>query len=137
MQKNVFKFALVLIIIITCSLFIYPSFATNDEVIEDNNETNQVQDEENLEDEINNESSNENEDENQSNDVSSTKEDNTISQPVTTPTASVDRQIDSYSTLSTLPEANLGLNNILNIILIAISIIIILLAIAILIRLKK
>lgn len=40
------------------------------------------------------------------------------------------------NTLSSIPEANLGLNNILCIILIAIGILIILLAIAILIRLK-
>ena len=42
----------------------------------------------------------------------------------------------SYSTIATLPEANLSMNNILNVILIAIGVIIILLAIAILIRLK-
>ena len=40
------------------------------------------------------------------------------------------------STLSSIPEANLGLNNVLCIILIAIGILIILLAIAILIRIK-
>ena len=42
----------------------------------------------------------------------------------------------SYSTIATIPEANLSLNNILNVILIAVGVIIILLAIAILIRLK-
>jgi len=42
----------------------------------------------------------------------------------------------SYSTVATIPEANLSLNNILNVILIAIGVIIILLAIAIIIRLK-
>lgn len=41
------------------------------------------------------------------------------------------------STVSSIPEANLGLNNVLCIILIAIGILIILLAIAILIRLSK
>lgn len=40
------------------------------------------------------------------------------------------------STVSSIPEANLGLNNILCVILIAIGILIILLAIAILIRIK-
>lgn len=42
----------------------------------------------------------------------------------------------SYSTVATIPEANLSLNNILNVILIAVGVIIILLAIAILIRIK-
>lgn len=46
------------------------------------------------------------------------------------------RDISSYSTISNIPEANLKLNNILNIILIAVSVILILLAIAILIRIK-
>lgn len=44
--------------------------------------------------------------------------------------------VTSVSQLSSYSEANLGLNNILNIILIAIGILIILFAIAILIRLK-
>ena len=42
----------------------------------------------------------------------------------------------SYSTVASIPEANLTLNNILNVILIAVGVIIVLLAIAILIRLK-
>ena len=50
--------------------------------------------------------------------------------------ATTTRDISSYSTISNIPEANLKLNNILNIILIAVSVIIILLAIAILIRIK-
>ena len=45
--------------------------------------------------------------------------------------------VTSVTSLSNLPEANLGLNNILNVILIAIGFLLILLAIAILIRLKK
>ena len=45
--------------------------------------------------------------------------------------------INSIQRISSIPEANLGLNNILNIILIAIGILLILLAIAILIRLKQ
>lgn len=40
----------------------------------------------------------------------------------------------SYSTVATIPEANLSLNNILNVILIAVGVILILLAIAILIK---
>ena len=43
----------------------------------------------------------------------------------------------NINTLSSISEANLGLNNILCIILIAIGVLIVLLAIAILIRLKK
>ena len=45
--------------------------------------------------------------------------------------------ITSVTSLSNLPEANLGLNNILNVILISIGVLLILFAIAILIRLKK
>lgn len=45
--------------------------------------------------------------------------------------------VTSVTSLSNLPEATLGLNNILNIILIAIGFLLILFAIAILIRLKK
>ena len=45
--------------------------------------------------------------------------------------------VTSVTSLSNLPEANLGLNNILNILLIAIGVLLILFAIAILIRLKK
>lgn len=46
-------------------------------------------------------------------------------------------KVKSVSPLSNLPEANLGLNNILNVILIAIGVLLILFAIAILIRLKN
>lgn len=45
-------------------------------------------------------------------------------------------QSSTISSLSNLPEANLGLSNILSIILIVIGVLLILLAIAILIRLK-
>lgn len=47
-----------------------------------------------------------------------------------------DPNISSVQRVSSIPEANLGLNNILNVILIAIGILLILFAIAILIRLK-
>lgn len=47
------------------------------------------------------------------------------------------QSIKSYSTVTTLPEANLGLNNILNVILIALGILMVLLGIAILIKLKN
>ena len=57
----------------------------------------------------------------------------------TTTSSSSSSSINSsarVSSLSSIPEANLGLNNVLCIILIAIGVLIILLAIAILIRLK-
>jgi hypothetical protein len=46
-------------------------------------------------------------------------------------------QVTSVTALNNLPEANLGLNNILNVILISLGVLLILFAIAILIRLKK
>ena len=46
-------------------------------------------------------------------------------------------KVTAVNTLSGLPEANLGLNNILSILLIAIGFLLILFAISILIRLKK
>jgi hypothetical protein len=46
-------------------------------------------------------------------------------------------QVTSVTSLNNLPEANLGLNNVLNVILISIGVLLILFAIAILIRLKK
>lgn len=49
----------------------------------------------------------------------------------------ISAQVTKVDTLSNLPEANLGLNNILNVILISIGVLLILFAIAILIRLKK
>ena len=75
--------------------------------------------------------------------VGSTSEDDTIgptqeqaSSTRTVTTSQVSQPSKTYSTVATIPEANLSLNNILNVILIAVGVIIILLAIAILIRLK-
>lgn len=48
----------------------------------------------------------------------------------------ISAQVETVTPLSNLPEANLGLNNILNVILISIGVLLILFAIAILIRLK-
>lgn len=48
-----------------------------------------------------------------------------------------DTNINNIQRVSSIPEANLSFNNILNVILIAIGILLILLAIAILIRLKQ
>lgn len=52
-------------------------------------------------------------------------------------TSSSSSKVTGVSNISTIPEANLGLNNILSILLIAIGVLLILFAIAILIRLKK
>ena len=68
---------------------------------------------------------------------------NTVPEPEDT-TANTDRlsptttnNSASVSTLNELPESGLGLNNIINIILIVIGVLLILLGIAILIRLKQ
>lgn len=83
----------------------------------------------------------------------STSNDNTVTDSSTTSQSSADSvtntnsstssstkgssKVTAVNTLSGLPEANLGLNNILSILLIAIGFLLILFAIAILIRLKK
>lgn len=65
-------------------------------------------------------------------------EENTVENEITPEEAlSQAATVTNVTTLSNLPEANLGLNNILNVLLIAIGILLILFAIAILIRLKK
>lgn len=67
------------------------------------------------------------------------KTNNTVSNTSTksSTTSSGSSKVTGVSTLAGLPEANLGLNNILSILLIAIGVLLILFAIAILIRLKK
>lgn len=71
--------------------------------------------------------------------ISSTSRDNgnttTTGVSTYTPQSTV-QPTQSFSTVASIPEANLSLNNILNVILIAVGVIIILLAIAILIKLK-
>lgn len=67
---------------------------------------------------------------------------NTMAEPEETPTTdrlspTTTNNSASVSTLDQLPEAGLGLNNIINIILIVIGVLLILLGIAILIRLKQ
>ena len=128
MQKNVLKIIIVIAIITVISWLTYvcPSFSTNEEVRNNTyNEANDVEEDEDSNTENNN-------------DVGSIQSNNNVKKPVQTGTTQTSgKQISSYSTVSPLPEANLGLNNILNVILIAIGIIIILLAIAILIRLNK
>lgn len=55
----------------------------------------------------------------------------------TSTTTDVDTDSATFSNLSSLPEAELGLTNVLNILLIAVGFVLILLAIAILIKIKK
>jgi hypothetical protein len=149
MQKHILKFGAIISIILLVMLVFLESFvyatsenviAASDEVtIGENTYANEIDNSADLENNVladnetasNSVSNNTVADE----DVYSTGVTNT-----TTPTSSVSsstKQISSYSTVSSLPEANLGLNNILNVILIAIGVIIILLAIAILVRLKQ
>lgn len=138
MQKRIFKTITILCLIALFSLCFFSNItlATEDEVI-----ANSVTNETNSTDTTSNEVTDE--DESHQEDVYSTSpeetdlEANEVSKTSNTVTTNNQTQrINSYSTVSTLPEANLGLNNILNVILIAIGIIIILLAIAILIKLK-
>ena len=67
---------------------------------------------------------------------SSNETKNEVTSTTYTPPSQTLQPTSSYSTSATIPEANLSLNNILNVILIAVGVILILLAIAILIRLK-
>ena len=67
---------------------------------------------------------------------SSNETKNEVTSSTYTPPSQTLQPTSSYSTSATIPEANLSLNNILNVILIAIGVILILLAIAIFIRLK-
>ncbi len=80
---------------------------------------------------------------NTSSENTSIDDNNTISEPENT-AGNTDRlsptttnNSASVSTLNELPESGLGLNNIINIILIVIGVLLILLGIAILIRLKQ
>lgn len=80
---------------------------------------------------------------NTSSENTSIDDNNTISEPENT-AGNTDRlsptttnNSASISTLNELPESGLGLNNIINIILIVIGVLLILLGIAILIRLKQ
>lgn len=113
---------ILIIFTIMVNIFIYTSNAetTNlyNDISDETNSTNTSETDENVVDDE------EIEDENV------TEEENTTSYTPSTANARV-------STVSSIPEANLGLNNILCIILIAIGILIILLAIAILVRIKN
>jgi hypothetical protein len=150
MQRRSLKILTIfLIFILTLFCFFNNVYATNDNVVAQNTaeevvagdlsnntilENNNSEEDMNIQDEENDEdedlSSESHEDEVYSTGVSENKVTNST-------TSTSTKQIKNYSTYSTLPEANLGLNNILNVILIAIGVIIILLAIAILIRLKQ
>jgi len=134
MRNSIKKITIVLIFIISVLLngemcIVYATDNTS------SNENSQNQ--QNNEDMDNNESDEEVA-ESHDDEVRSTQESTQTTSPATTVSADTDstKRINSYSTVSTIPEANLSLNNILNVILIAIGIIMILLAIAILVRLK-
>lgn len=73
---------------------------------------------------------------NTSSSTNTSSENTTNTTNTTNPTNKVTNPKDS-TTVTNLPESNLGLANILNILLIVIGILLILLAIAILIKLKK
>lgn len=62
---------------------------------------------------------------------------NDVVSNTSTTTTNTDSNSAMFSNLSSLPESELGLTNILNILLIAVGFVLILLAIAIFIRLKK
>ena len=134
------KFKKIFVIFLIFS-FLILFFNVKTYAISADNETSNVSNEA-----IENSSNTTNNSEDESSDVSSnneTVEDNsneiqTTSTPIeNNPSSAESQTINSYSTVSTIPEANLGLNNILNILLIAIGILMILLGIAILIRLKN
>lgn len=134
------KFKKIFVIFLIFS-FLILFFNVKTYAISADNETSNVSNET-----IENSSNTTNNSEDESSDVSSnneTVEDNsneiqTTSTPTeNNPSSAESQTINSYSTVSTIPEANLGLNNILNILLIAIGILMILLGIAILIRLKN
>lgn len=92
----------------------------NEDELDENEVSNEVSEDENIDSEDTEENTVENE---------TSKESTYVPPETSVPTS-------SYSTVASIPEANLTLNNILNVILIAVGVIIILLAIAILIRLK-
>ena len=134
------KFKKIFVIFLIFS-FLILFFNVKTYAVSADNETSNVSNEA-----IENSSNTTNNSEDESSDVSSnneTAEDNsneiqTTSTPIeNNPSSAESQTINSYSTVSTIPEANLGLNNILNILLIAIGILMILLGIAILIRLKN
>jgi hypothetical protein len=157
MQKKVLKFntiigiiTLITMLILSVKCFAVPSTTnTEDENMVIGDEESEENDEENYwEESLDGEEAldDETEEDDDINETSDSHEDEVYVENTTTNTAtqntvsnntSTSSKISSYSTGSTLPEANLGLNNILNVILIAIGTILILLAIAILIRLKQ
>lgn len=121
MSKKIF----ILFLILNLSFEIIVLATSSDNT--DNSEINNVLEEA--------EEETENNDTNISNEIYSTSYNNTASTDDESETEN--ETISSYSTISSIPEANLGLNNILNIILITVGVLMILLGIAILIKLKN
>ena len=150
MQKKFLKIGLIVFITILF-LFTINAIATEDSSSPENAvDSNDVISEENLVEnnsELNNEENQDIEEPNEQENVDNEDSDDedvgsTGGSKESTPSSSTyvppqtTQPKNSYSTIATIPEANLSLNNILNVILIAVGAILILLAIAILIRLK-
>lgn len=142
--KKIIVFTLTFILITI--LFSYtvnavPSNSEDDSNASNNENTTEptnLTDDENSESEgntVNNNSDEENKDQAEIRSTSGTN--NNTSKIPNSPALDESQSISSYSTVATLPEANLGLNNILNVILIALGILMVLLGIAILIKMKS
>ena len=116
MQKHIFKIITLILIISLFSLNL-KTFATNEP---ENNSTQNTTNNES------NNTSNETNEETHPEDVHSTSS-NTTETNTSRNSSNTQTREPSIRTLNTIPEANLGLNNILNVILIAIGIVIILL----------
>ena len=111
--------AILLLIFVSLLFFNIKTFAT-EENLEDNIEEEQTSEQENIEDTA---------------DTTEQSENNNVTYKPQS--ASGSSYVTSVSAISSQYQANLGLNNVLSILLIAIGILLILFSIAILIRIKK
>ena len=152
MQRKILKISLVIFIGVLLGLSVVVK-ATNEPSIEDlivseNTITTAAANDAVLEENDTNlaDATNENEENNETDADEESEEENPVANTASSasyaqPTSTyvpqtTTQQPQTFSTVATIPEANLSLNNILNVILIAVGVIIILLAIAILIRIK-
>lgn len=139
MMHKILKIAIILTIVI--GIWMNLSYAETTNLYNDvvNETANQTDDTGNstTPDTTENNTTNQTAEDNLTNDEDEDLETNTVSSDQTSSSANNYHSNSRVSTVSSIPEANLGLNNILCIILIAIGILIILLAIAILLRIKK
>lgn len=130
-MKKILKFLLIIALIIAVLEFVnLKCFAVVDMNLTSNS-TNQAFSNNNITD-TNNNADNSNDTYNDNDEVESQANNKISSTSAATNTSSA-----TVSSLSSLPESDLGLTNILNILLITIGVLIILLGIAILIKLKK